>query len=129
MSQNSGSQSLYLGNSYIATASKTQAGMPKPIAKPIKEDGTFTQDTWRYLNSLSSEPNAESAITLGPTPATFQATANGSVLVSGGTVSALSLTRNNAYNLGMTSGLIPLSIGDILTINYTGAPVCIWFPR
>jgi len=121
----------YQGNSYISVSGQGQnfAGMPKPIAKPLKEDGTFTQDTWRYLASFSGPPPQEMPITLGPSPATFQAISNGSVLVSGGTVSLVSLKRNKTYNLSGSSGLFPLSIGDVLTITYTVAPTCVWFPR
>ena len=121
----------YAGNSYLTPTGKGQnfSGMPKPVAKPIKPDGTFSEDTWRYLNSFSTAPTQEQAITVGPSPATFQATSNGTILIMGGTVSAISLTRNSTYNLGVTSGYIPLSIGDIVTITYTGVPTCTWFPR
>jgi hypothetical protein len=121
----------YAGNSYLTPTGRAvnANSMPKPIAKPIRPDGTFTNDIWRYLNGLSSAPAQEQTITLGPSPATFQATANGSILVSGGTVSLIALTRNSQYNLGVTSGYIPMSIGDIVMITYSGAPTCTWFPR
>lgn len=129
MAYNSGTQSGYAANSYLATQQKNTLVAPKPIAKPLKPDGTFTQETLRYLSGLLAAPSDEIAITLGPTPATFQATAKGSVLVYGGTVSAISLTRNGVYNLGVVSGYFPLSIGDILTITYSAAPTCYWFPQ
>jgi hypothetical protein len=81
------------------------------------------------LNAQTTAPNIESGVKVGTSPATFQATNNGTMLVKGGTVSAISITRNAAHDLGMTSGLIPLSIGDILTVTYSGLPTLTWFPR
>lgn len=121
---------MYKGNSYLAVSGKSPAfyGMPKPIAKPIREDGTMSSDLWRYLNSLSTVPQQDIPITVGPSPATFQATANGSVVISG-TVTGISITRNGTYNLGTTTNMVPMSIGDILTITYSALPTLTWMPR
>lgn len=118
-------------NSYIQQTGTAQslAGMPKPISQPIRSDGTFSQDTWRYLNSFSSAPGQEVLITLGASPAVFKAVSNGSVFVAGGTVSSVALTRNQSYTMPNTSGMFPMSIGDFLTVTYTVAPTLIWFPR
>lgn len=54
-----------------------------------------------------------------------------SVVVSGGTVSAITFSRDNAtyYTVGSTSGMILLSPGDYIKIVYTVVPTMVGIPR
>lgn len=68
--------------------------------------------------------------TVPASPAAFTAPTSGMYAVSGGTVSAITLTRGNsaAINLGAQAGTFSVSQGDILTVTYTAAPTVNFIP-
>ena len=121
---------------YIAATGSAQniAGTPKPSAhigdidERAKGKVRVSRDWWRYLLSFASAPAPEQSVTIGASPTTFKASVNGRMLVQGGTVSAIQLVRQSTYSTGLTSGYIPLSIGDQLTVTYSVAPTLTWFP-
>src|SRR5208282_1085734 len=103
------------------------AGSGFPIPKPItmlarsRTDGRLTREWWRYINSFSEAPPPESRVTLTASPFQYKVTRNGTLLVSGATVSAIKLnSRNSAVVrlLGLTQGMIPVSVGDVVTFTY-----------
>ncbi|SIT46241.1 conserved hypothetical protein [Paraburkholderia ribeironis] len=73
------------------------------------------------------------AQTVGSSPWTF--TNNNlsavSMSVTGGVVSAISVSRNGqpAYAAGLTAGLIDLKVGDAMTVTYSSAPTVMMIPR
>jgi hypothetical protein len=78
------------------------------------------------------------AVTLGASPATFQAPSRGSLNIGGATISAVTLTRQSqtggspiVTTLAANSApFIPLSNGDVLTITYSVAPTtCVFIPN
>jgi hypothetical protein len=83
-------------------------------------------------NSAAWGGNAPiAAITVGASPYAYTAAAAGTVVVSGGTVSAITLKRGApaAISVGETSGVIPVSAGDIVTVTYSAAPTMSFVPR
>ena len=74
-----------------------------------------------------------SGITVGASPFTYQNTNTypADVIVSGGTVSAIAFSRDNAtfYTTGLTSGMFALSPYDFLRVTYTVAPTMTLVPR
>jgi hypothetical protein len=84
---------------------------------------------WQFFNLLAPlSPVKESSITVTASPFSYTAQSNGSVLVTGGTVSAISLIRSSTYVTGLTSGLFPVSNKDVLKVTYTGLPTMVFFP-
>jgi hypothetical protein len=79
---------------------------------------------------LSWDIFAPQGNTVGASPATFTAPTSGMYVVSGGTVSAITLTRGvaAAVNLGSLGGTYNVSPGDILTVTYTAAPTVTFVP-
>lgn len=78
------------------------------------------------------QPRAQPAVAITPTGSPFSYTAafDGTVIVTGGTVSAISLTRQGtSVATGITTGLFPLSRLDLLQVTYSGAPVMTFLPR
>ena len=121
-----------MANSYLPPTGRAPnfSGMPSPASKPLEKDGTFAHNHWRYLNALTDKPPQELAITIGATPTSFTAPANGSVIIVGGTISSITLARNAAYNLPITIGMVPMSNGDVLTVAYSVQPtMMVWLPR
>lgn len=74
-------------------------------------------------------PPAQS-VTVGASPFGYTAAFDGTVLVTGGTVSAISLIRQGtSVATGITTGPIPLSRLDTLQVTYSGLPTMTFFPR
>jgi len=73
-----------------------------------------------------SDKSAISTISVGSSPFVYQQTAYNlaSVIVSGGVVTSIEISRNNAdwYNVGLTSGQFTLNKNDYIRITYTTAP-------
>ena len=64
------------------------------------------------------------AITVGASPFAYTATATGSVAVSGGAVTNMTLTRGGTvvWNTTLSSDVIPVTLNDVVTVTYTTAP-------
>lgn len=77
------------------------------------------------LLSSPSNPASPEAITLGASPYTFTPAAAGQALLSGGTVSSVTWTRDGStfYATGMTAGFFPLEVTDSLVITYSSLPM------
>ena len=68
-------------------------------------------------------------ITVGASPFTYQALSAGSVLLAGGTVSAVVLTRNvGFFTAPMTSGFFPVCRFDQITVTYSVLPEMTFLP-
>ncbi len=69
-------------------------------------------------------------LTVGASPWAYTALFDGMVSLDGGTVSAISLTRQGTtVATGLTSGLFPLRRLDVLTVTYTVAPTAVFLPN
>ena len=102
--------------------------IPKFDAPMVDEQKRCTRPWFLAFRSLFvADP--EGAVAPTGSPFVYNATEPGSLLIVGGTVSAVTLQRNQTYATGLTSGFIPVSIGDKVTITYTVAPTLTFFPR
>lgn len=75
-------------------------------------------------------PDAATPIAVGASPFTFQNTTPGNVIVSGGTVSSIEVSRNRGefINAGLLSGMYFLSPGDSFRVTYAVTPTMTWVP-
>jgi hypothetical protein len=71
---------------------------------------------------------AEVAVTVGGSPFAFTATSGGYIILRGGTVSAVEVTRTVTTLTGQTAGVFPLSQGDVLTVTYSALPAMVFVP-
>lgn len=100
----------------------------------ITAGGKFVQVWYRFFNGLlTGLPPADVSV-VGPTPSPFHygASQRGFMVVQGGTVQMISITRGaqgSPVNTGVTQGPIPLSSGDTLTVVYTARPNMTFFPQ
>jgi hypothetical protein len=75
-----------------------------------------------------AQPTA--AITVGGSPFSYTAPFAGTVVVQGGTVSAIALVRQGtSTTTGLTVGVFPVSRGDVVAVTYTGTPTMSFLPR
>lgn len=111
--------------------------MPNPVAsivpssaQPIADArGIVTVPYQRFFNALVAAAAPIQTIVPTASPYTFTASAYGSLAISGGTVSAVSLSRSGTTAAtGITAGLIPMANGDSVTITYSGAPTLAFVP-
>jgi hypothetical protein len=80
-----------------------------------------------------TSPAPVSNITIGASPFVYQNTGPNSinVIVQGGTVSLIEFSRDGTtfYNVGITAGIVPLSVNDRVRVTYTAAPTMTRVPR
>ena len=68
-------------------------------------------------------------ITPGASPYSYTAPFWGSVAVTGGTVSAIAISRQGtSIATGLTVGVFPVARGDVLTVTYSVAPTITFIP-
>lgn len=87
----------------------------------------FFQGLWK-----GQPPSSEVNVIVGASPYSYEATnQKGFVVISGGTVSDISISRDNVtfYTTGETTGVFPMSVSDHLRVTYTVLPVMTFFPQ
>lgn len=100
-----------------------------PAIAPVVDRRSMVTTAWlQFFAALVGLPQPIEVLDLsGGSPFSFTASAPGSVLVQGGTVSAIDFTRGRTtINLAATSGNVPVGRGDVVDITFTGAPDA-WF--
>ncbi len=99
---------------------------------PLQKNGVTSKDWFFFWSNLFSglSPGDESGITAGASPFTYSAPVKGSVIVSGGTVSAIAFSRDGItfYTTGQTAGMFPLNAQDRLRVTYTVLPTLTFVP-
>ena len=104
-------------------------GFPSERAPIVDDSGQLTPAWHRFFASLVQGAQAAKPQTVGPSPYPFTAPAAGSLVVSGGTVSAIALTRGRVtVDLGAVSGHFPASTGDKFTLTYSVTPLGTFLP-
>lgn len=94
------------------------------------ETGQVTQPWFGYLSQLSGVPSPILAVALGASPSAFKAPSNGTLAVTGGTVSSITLARArvSGVDVGFTSGSVAVAANDVVTITYSVAPTINFIP-
>jgi hypothetical protein len=97
----------------------------------LTEKGQTSKVWYRFWSAIyqGTPPANESTLTLNTSPFSYTAQVKGFVLIRGGTVSSVQVTRSVTTLTGLTSGYFPLNQGDVLTITYSGLPSVTWYPR
>jgi hypothetical protein len=94
------------------------------------QTGYATPSWFEFFARLTTQPPPIVGVALTGSPFTYTASTDGNLAVSGGTVSSITLSRAAMTNVptGVTSGIIPLSQGDSVTITYSVAPTINFIP-
>jgi hypothetical protein len=110
----------------------TLAGLPFPSGdQPVVDDKKRLGQTWHgFFAGLVAKAPPIAPVTVGVSPFAYTASTFGFLHVTGGVVSAISLTRAAVVlATGLTSGFIPMAQGDIVKITYTGKPTVNFVPQ
>lgn len=101
--------------------------------QPLTIKGNIARGWYSLWSGLliGQPTQAISSVPLITSPMSYQAKCGGTLMIQGGTVTLVSLSRDGItnFNTGQTQGCFPLSLGDVLIINYTGTPVLTFVPR
>jgi len=108
----------------------------EPIGKADKSGSVVATHNWYlFFYNLASKilstpaPDAAAVIGVGPSPYIYTASVAGSAVITGGTVSSIAILRQGVnVATGLTGGILPLSAGDQLIVNYSVAPTATWLP-
>jgi len=75
-------------------------------------------------------PAAAVSITVGGSPFTFLNPYPGNVVVSGGTVTTIEVSRDGIefFNTGIITGQVFLCPGDMVRVTFVVAPTMTWMP-
>jgi hypothetical protein len=98
---------------------------------PISDGKNTTAAWYRWFNNLhlGIPPSSEIAISVGASPFIYAPKIKGGVIVSGGTVSNVLISRSGIfYSTGATGGLFNLSANDQLKVVFSGAPAMVFLP-
>jgi hypothetical protein len=99
----------------------------------LHEKTTNTSSSWyRWFQNTEEgvPPQSEIVATVSASPFTYTAPRGGFVIVSGGTVSAIAISRTTVfYATGLTSGTFTLSKNDKIKVTYSGLPSIIFFAQ
>jgi hypothetical protein len=84
-----------------------------------------------FINPTSALNSTQVTVALGASPASYTVSTYGNLVVNGGTVSAITITRpgGSAVTLGVTAGMFAVQAGDVITITYTVAPTVTFIPN
>ena len=101
--------------------------------EPIETNEVTTRGWYSFWAGLfSGQPTAPvSAISVGASPFSYTATVGGSVVINAGTVSQVQVSRDGLtfFTTGMTTGMFPVSQGDILKVTWSVVPTMTLIPR
>ena len=102
----------------------------EPLFSNLREiTNAYLLATDGLLEDSDSIARPVQTVTVGASPFTYTALSNGSVSISGGAVSAVSVIRQGvSVASGITSGMIPVRFGDGVQVTYTTAPTMVFLP-
>lgn len=97
----------------------------------VPRTGMLTEGWARFLVRIQqlTPERPVMPVSPGPSPYSFTATTIGDLLVRGGNVSGITLTRGSDSVVCPTSGFIPMAALDIVTVTYSVAPTITFVPR
>ena len=133
-------QDLYLrvgGNSaptnlVLATSSNNYVTQITALQTTVSGLTTSTNNNTAAIATLNAAPGAVAPVTVGASPFTFQATQKGALVISGGGIRKVEITRDGTtfYSTGAFRGMFSLSTNDRIRITFTtaAAPVMTFFP-
>lgn len=100
------------------------------IAKFVNSAGNILQPWISYLQQFTIAPPPFSTVIVGSSPFAYKSKEPGNIYITGGVVSAISLTRGTVTLSLVTTRpiLIPVAVDDIITVTYTGLPTIKFIP-
>lgn len=114
---------------------------PSQTQKIVDSTGNLTIPWYRWFYTVAQQAwvgggggngGAASAVPVGTSPFDYTASLAGTIILSGGGITALEMSRDGAtyIEIGAFRAPVPMSAGDILRVTWTQtAPAMTFFPR
>jgi hypothetical protein len=107
---------------------------PPTYTNPLTDkDGNTNKVLYRWMRDTESglPPSSEVMITPSASPYTYTAPSKGQVIITGGAVSALSLSRTPGvfHSLGITTGAVSVNLNDQVKVVFSSIPMMVFFPQ
>lgn len=102
---------------------------PNTLAAMVDRSGRVLEPFVSFFQQFSRAPSPMLDIDVGASPFAYTTKEPGNVHISGGTVSAVELTRGVDTIQLAPDLLIPVSIGDVVTVTYTVLPTFKFLPN
>lgn len=97
--------------------------------QPLVDSRGFVTPVWqRFFGALLGSPAAISPVTVSASPTSFTASQRGTVGISAGTLTAVTLTRAGTVVALGTTRSVTVANGDVVTVSYTVAPTINFIP-
>lgn len=97
--------------------------------QPLVDGRGIITPVWqRFFGALLGSPAPIAAVTVAPSPASFTASQRGTVGISAGTLTSVSLTRAGTTVALGTSRSVSVATGDVVTVSYSVAPTINFIP-
>lgn len=81
-----------------------------------------------FFQQFSQQPGAITPVVLGASPASYTASGAGTLVLNGGTITDLKLTRSGATaDLGSQRSVL-MANNDVARVTYTGSPAAQFIP-
>ncbi len=105
----------------------------QPLVEPQNPLGAVaTFEMYRFLDAVRAAIGIGevAGVSVSASPFSYVADGYGSVIVSGGTVSAIAFSRDGTtfFATGQTAGMFRLNTGDTLRVTYTVLPTLTFVP-
>lgn len=102
---------------------------PSAQAPVVRPDGTAQPAWYRFFATIPNSPQPAASVTPGASPYSYTANSAGTLVISGGTVSSVQVTRGRTtIGAGMISGMFPAQQGDVFIITYSVVPTITFLP-
>lgn len=107
----------------------TSQGVPSPNVPMVDDQGRISQAWFRFFQQLVNQPSASQAVTVSGSPFTYTANTPGNIVINGGTVTALSVSRGTTtVTVSTATKIIPLGQNDSVIVTYSVLPTITWLP-
>jgi hypothetical protein len=81
-----------------------------------------------FFQQFTQAPAQAIAVTVGASPFAYTATESGSLVITGGTISAIHLIRGSDDMNVTGSKIVPMFINDIVRVTYSVLPTLTFLP-
>lgn len=106
----------------------TTQPFPGAFQPVLGQGGMFTSPWILWLSQFAQQPGPITSAVVGASPWRFTASATGNLVLDGGAISAVTLSRGSSSASFGTQRTIPVVNNDVVTVTYTGSLTANFIP-
>ncbi len=101
--------------------------LPSLVSRLVDSTGRMLSPWNSYFQQFTQAPAPVINVTVGVSPFAYTVREPGAIAITGGTVSAVTLTRGSVV-IPVSSMIFPVGINDIVTVTYSVLPTISLLP-